>query len=142
MDGPYVRLIEANRRRRASSADEALEAALDREYACGTRLAVYGSLAPGEANAHVLASLQGSWIAALFVNGDLSPDGWGATLGFPGGRWRVDGPPFPVQLFSSPRLAGDWPRLDAFEGPEYLRILVPVFSRDGFATVANLYAVA
>jgi hypothetical protein len=32
-------------------------------------------------------------------------------------------------------------RLDDFEGPEYLRILVPVHKGDTVITVANLYAI-
>lgn len=138
-DGLHARLLEANRRRRASHADETLEAALDREFSCRTTLAVYGSLAPGESNAHILVPLQGIWTAGFVVHGDLSPAGWGAAIGFPAARWRPGGPAFPVKLFASPLLAADWPRLDEFEGPEYMRILVPVFTGSGFATVANLY---
>jgi hypothetical protein len=52
-----------------------------------------------------------------------------------------------VQVLTSPVLGAAWPALDDFEGPEYRRILVPVF-RPGPAdgrrlyTVANLYAAA
>ena len=46
------------------------------------RLFVYGSLAPGESNAHVLAGIDGTWEPAT-VTGTLHPEGWGATLGFP-----------------------------------------------------------
>jgi hypothetical protein len=54
-----------------------------------------------------------------------------------------------VKLLTAPSLATAWPTLDRFEGPEYQRILVPVFStglNPGQAgerrlyTVANLYA--
>ena len=54
-----------------------------------------------------------------------------------------------VQVLTAPLLATAWPTLDRFEGPEYQRILVPVFSTEpgpGQAgerrlyTVANLYA--
>jgi len=54
-----------------------------------------------------------------------------------------------VQVLTTPSLATAWPTLDRFEGPEYQRILVPVFSTElspGQAgerrlhTVANLYA--
>lgn len=43
--------------------------------------------------------------------------------------------------------ATSWPALDRFEGPEYRRILVPVFRPDSaderrLYTVANLYAAA
>ncbi len=54
-----------------------------------------------------------------------------------------------VQVLTAPLLATAWPTLDRFEGPEYQRILVPVFSTElspGQAgerrlyTVSNLYA--
>lgn len=73
------------------------------------------------------------------------PLGWGATLGYPAFRPRVGGPAVVVKVLTSPMLATSWPALDHFEGPEYRRILVPVF-RPGPAderrlyTVANLYA--
>jgi hypothetical protein len=50
---------------------------------------------------------------------------------------------------TSSLLATAWPTLDRFEGPEYQRILVPVFSTDlslgqsgerRLYTIANLYA--
>jgi len=52
-------------------------------------------------------------------------------------------------VLTTPLLATAWPDLDRFEGPEYQRILVPVFGTEvspGQAnerrlyTVANLYA--
>jgi gamma-glutamylcyclotransferase (GGCT)/AIG2-like uncharacterized protein YtfP len=107
-------------------------------------LAVYGTLAPGRPNHHVVAPLGGEWTHGL-VEGDLSPVGWGATLGYPAFRPRAGGPAVAVQVLTSPALAAAWPTLDRFEGPEYRRILVPVFSpgpADGrrLYTVANLYA--
>ncbi|MFG0275467.1 MAG: diaminopropionate ammonia-lyase, partial [Phycisphaerales bacterium] len=47
------------------------------------RLAVYGTLAPGKANAGVLNGIQpASWTSGV-VEGDLHPEGWGAASGFP-----------------------------------------------------------
>jgi gamma-glutamylcyclotransferase (GGCT)/AIG2-like uncharacterized protein YtfP len=109
-------------------------------------LAVYGTLAPGRPNHHVVAPLGGEWTDGL-VEGDLSPVGWGATLGYPAFRPRAGGPAVAVQVLTSPALGAAWPALDDFEGPEYRRILGPVF-RPGPAdgrrlyTVANLYAAA
>jgi hypothetical protein len=54
-----------------------------------------------------------------------------------------------VQVLTAPSLAAAWPALDRFEGPEYQRILVPVFDAEPgpgqaderrLRTVANLYA--
>ena len=47
------------------------------------RLFVYGTLAPGRPNEHVLAAIPGSWEAAT-VKGKLFQEGWGARAGFPG----------------------------------------------------------
>jgi hypothetical protein len=54
-----------------------------------------------------------------------------------------------VKVLTAPLLATAWPTLDRFEGPEYQRILVPVFRAElgpdqaderRLYTVANLYA--
>jgi gamma-glutamylcyclotransferase (GGCT)/AIG2-like uncharacterized protein YtfP len=103
-------------------------------------LAVYGSLAPGEVNAHVLDGLTGDWNTGT-VRGDLLPVGWGATGGFPALRWRSDGPAVPVRVFESPDLPAHWSRLDAFEGEDYRRIVVPVTTGRGTAP-ANIYVAA
>ena len=104
------------------------------------RLAVYGSLAPGEVNAYLLDGIRGTWRSGT-VRGDLHPEGWGMTYGFPALRWRADGPAVPVRLFESPDLPAHWPRLDAFEGVEYRRIVVPVSTAQGDLP-ANVYVAA
>lgn len=109
-------------------------------------LAVYGTLAPGLPNHHVVAPLGGEWSEGV-IEGDLAPEGWGATLGYPAFRPRLGGAAVPVQLLTSPALAAAWPELDRFEGPEYRRILVPVFGAGPagdwqLCTVANIYAAA
>ncbi len=110
------------------------------------KLAVYGTLAPGRPNHHVVAPLGGGWTDGI-VEGDLSAEGWGATLGYPAFLPRVGGAAVAVQVLTSSALAEAWAELDRFEGPEYQRILVPVF-RPGPAderhlyTVANIYAAA
>jgi hypothetical protein len=48
------------------------------------------------------------------------------THGFPALRWDPDAPPVAVQVLTSLDLPGTWPRLDAFEGDAYRRIVVPV----------------
>ena len=120
------------------------ERRLEAPFRTSHTLAVYGTLAPGRPNHHVVAPLGGEWTDGL-VEGDLSPVGWGATLGYPAFRPRPGGPAVAVQVLTSPALAAAWPALDRFEGPEYRRILVPVFTpgpADGrrLYTVANLYA--
>ena len=74
------------------------------------------------------------------VRGDLRFTGWGSEYGFPAFTWRPDGPKVPVKLFTSHDLAGDWRRLDKFEGAGYCRILVPIEDDSGVVAVANLYA--
>jgi len=122
------------------------ERQLEALFGVSRALAVYGTLAPGQPNHHVVAPLGGEWTDGL-VEGDLFPVGWGATLGYPAFRPRAGGAPVAVKVLSSPRLAAAWPGLDRFEGPEYRRILVPVFKtvltdERRLYTVANLYAAA
>lgn len=135
-------LTEFNRLRHdpaAATIRPIFERVFDTLYGASRRLAVYGSLAPGRENHHVIAHLAGDWQDG-FVTGDLHPAGWGAALGFPALRWRSDGPRVPVQVLQSDKLTDDqWARLDEFEGTEYRRILVPVYQDDALLAVANLY---
>ena len=104
------------------------------------RLAIYGSLAPGQQNHHVVADIEGTW-ARGSVEGDLHQSGWGATYGYPGMIWRPGGPRIGVHLLESAHLADHWARLDAFEGPGYGRIVVPVDLEHGGLKLANIYQV-
>jgi gamma-glutamylcyclotransferase (GGCT)/AIG2-like uncharacterized protein YtfP len=124
------------------------ERQLDALFRTSHTLAVYGTLAPGQPNHHIVAPLGGEWTDGL-IEGDLLLVGWGAALGYPAFRPRDGGATVAVQVLTSPLLATAWPTLDRFEGSEYQRILVPVFSTElspGQAgerrlyTVANLYA--
>lgn len=94
------------------------------------RLAVYGTLAPGKANEHELAHLDGRWILGR-VRGRLRNEGWGAELGSPGVVLGADGSDVDVHVLESADLAGEWGRLDAFEGAEYRRVLVTVDTDEG-----------
>jgi gamma-glutamylcyclotransferase (GGCT)/AIG2-like uncharacterized protein YtfP len=108
------------------------------------RLAVYGSLAPGKSNHHMLARYAGTWTRGR-VRGDLVNAGWGAAGGFPGLIPREDGPWVDVQVFESSALRKAWPELDEFEGDEYLRTVVPVYSEaldTHLLFEANIYALA
>lgn len=129
---------------RAAAADA--ERQLEARFGTGRTLAVYGTLAPGRPNHHVVAPLGGEWTDGV-IEGDLFPVGWGATLGYPAFRPRGGGPEVAVKVLAAPALESAWAGLDRFEGPGYRRILVPVFHPgDGderrLYTVANLYAAA
>ncbi|MCE7984667.1 MAG: hypothetical protein DYG89_26140 [Caldilinea sp. CFX5] len=134
--------------RAIESEDSDAERELDALFKTNHTLAVYGTLAPGRANHHIVAPLGGEWTDGV-IEGDLLPVGWGASLGYPAFRPRVGGAVVAVQVLTAPLLATAWPTLDRFEGAEYQRILAPVFrpassSRQAgeqrLYTVANLYA--
>jgi gamma-glutamylcyclotransferase (GGCT)/AIG2-like uncharacterized protein YtfP len=131
---------------RAEEASVEAERQLESLFRTSHTLAVYGTLAPGQPNHHVVAPLGGEWTDGV-IEGDLVPEGWGATLGYPAFRPCIGGTAVAVKVLTAPLLATAWPSLDHFEGAEYRRILVPVF-RPGLAderrlfTVANLYAAA
>jgi gamma-glutamylcyclotransferase (GGCT)/AIG2-like uncharacterized protein YtfP len=102
------------------------------------RLFVYGSLAPGRANEHVLAGLPGKWEPAT-VAGRLVPEGWGAALGYPGIVLDEHGGEVHGLVFSSDSLARHWSRIDAFEGPGYERVPTVVRLANGTAVDAYVY---
>ena len=138
----------ANAARQQSDASGDAEQRLDALFGIGHTLAVYGTLAPGQPNHHVLAPLGGEWTDGL-IEGDLIPLGWGAALGYPGFRPRAGGDAVAVKVLTAPSLASAWPDLDRFEGPGYRRILVPIFGTEldtkqvgerRLRTVANLYS--
>jgi gamma-glutamylcyclotransferase (GGCT)/AIG2-like uncharacterized protein YtfP len=95
-----------------------------------TRLAVYGTLAPGRSNHHQLSGLSGAWIAGS-VRGRLIEKGWGVDHGYPAIILDPAGPEVAVQLFVSADLAAHWQRLDEFEGDGYRRVPVMVTSAEG-----------
>lgn len=90
-----------------------------------TRLAVYGTLAPGQVNHHEVADLKGEWLQGT-VNGNRFEVGWGAALGFPGLILDPSGPLVTVYLLESFDLPANWARLDEFEGPGYRRVVTTV----------------
>jgi gamma-glutamylcyclotransferase (GGCT)/AIG2-like uncharacterized protein YtfP len=105
------------------------------------RLFVYGTLAPGRPNAHVLAPIPGDWEPAT-VTGTLVPEGWGAAAGYPGIILDDHGGIVAGLLFSSDSLAEHWPRLDAFEGDGYQRVSTTATRSDGTTVEAYVYALA
>jgi gamma-glutamylcyclotransferase (GGCT)/AIG2-like uncharacterized protein YtfP len=105
-----------------------------------TRLAVYGTLAPGRPNHGQLSALPGRWLVG-HVRGSLKPAGWGSELGYPGLILDANGPLVEVNVFESGALSEHWDRLDAFEGPGYQRVTVDVDSAEGVLR-ASIYVLA
>lgn len=103
------------------------------------RLFVYGTLAPGRVNEHILTPISGTWEPAT-VRGWLYPQGWGATLGFPALVLDEAGEIVAGQLFTSDELNAHWERLDAFEGKAYQRVVAQVTRSDQTVVDAYLYA--
>lgn len=103
---------------------------VNRVEAPDTRLATYGSLAPGRVNHHQLTMLRGHWSRGT-VRGDLRNSGWGSALGFPGLVLDPAGISIDVYIFESEDLANHWARLDEFEGPGYRRVVARVSTSFG-----------
>lgn len=102
------------------------------------RLFVYGTLAPGRPNAHILADVPGQWLPAT-VTGRLLPMGWGASAGYPGIILDEGGHEIEGFLFSSERLVDQWAILDELEGEDYERVLTTAKLRDGTEVDAHVY---
>ncbi len=133
MLGLVLRATAGRRARRCGDADAAeAEATLERAFGCSARLAVYGTLAPGECNHHRLDGCAGTWTRGT-VRGRRT------VRQFPAFTYDAGAPPVPVHVLASAALASTWSALDAFEGDDYRRILVPVFAGAALVTVANLY---
>jgi gamma-glutamylcyclotransferase (GGCT)/AIG2-like uncharacterized protein YtfP len=135
--------VGVNKPRRMDRSIMGADQSANRIDQAGCRMAVYGSLAPGESNHHVLAAIRGVWRAG-WVEGRLHPPGRGSTGRYPGLIWRPGGDRIPVQVLESPDLPAHWARLDAFEGAHYRRIVVPVFDVVGVVgpLEANIYVLA
>ena len=138
--GLWAGLEDLNRARERGEIED--DRSANRMYDCpSTRLAVYGSLAPGEVNHHVIESVAGIWDDG-FVRGKVQAKGWGSHMGFPGLTWLPNSDErIPVQLFTSSELPAQWSRIDEFEGRDYVRILVPVEGVRDDPVVANLYQI-
>jgi gamma-glutamylcyclotransferase (GGCT)/AIG2-like uncharacterized protein YtfP len=102
------------------------------------RLFVYGTLAPGRRNEHILADVPGEWEPAS-VTGRLLEEGWGAAVGYPGIVLDEYGAEVKGFLFSSENLAQHWARLDEFEGPGYERVITTAKLEDSTAVDAYIY---
>lgn len=96
------------------------------------KLVVYGTLAPGQPNHHVIAGIAGSWFDCV-VRGSVRLE-----RGLPVFAWNPSGPEVRAQLFVSADLPKSWSQIDDFEGSAYRRHLIPVKQEGDFA-VANVY---
>ena len=103
------------------------------------RLFVYGTLAPGRPNEHMLAPLAGAWQPAT-VRGYLRQYGWGATIGYPGLVPDEAGAEVRGFVFSSEKLGDFWDTLDDFEGVQYERVPITARLDDGSLFEAYVYA--
>lgn len=104
-------------------------------------LFVYGTLAPGRPNAHILAEVPGTWEPAV-VRGYLRQEGWGADHGYPGIVLLEDGDEVEGFIFASEVLSAHWQRLDEFEGSGYRRVLVTAQRSDGRMVQSFIYSLA
>ena len=105
-----------------------------------TRLASYGTLAPGRVNHGQLAGLRGSWRRGT-VQGRLLAAGWGNGVGYPALVLDPSGDTVEVFLFESPDLPDHWARLDEFEGVDYRREVTDVRTEAGDVS-AQIYVAA
>ena len=112
-----------------------LEAIVDSLFAYPScRLAVYGTLAPGQQHHSELASAPGTWTSGN-VHGTTE-----SVHGFTALRLGREGD-VPVKILESPALPSLLSRLDAFEGDGYRRGLALVETAAGIV-VANVYFTA
>lgn len=100
-------------------------------------LFVYGTLRPGQSNAHLLEKIGGEWLQG-YVTGRFYDSGWGAATGFPGVILDPDADRIDGWLFISERLTDHWPMLDEFEDG-YDRILTEVTTADNRKVNAWIY---
>ena len=103
------------------------------------RLAVYGSLAPGEPHHCQIADVPGTWRRG-WVSGVLHEEGWGATEGYPGIRLEQGGSRVDVHVLESTELGCHWQRLDEFEGREYHRVEIEIHGLDALPARGWIYA--
>lgn len=105
------------------------------------RLFVYGTLAPGKSNAHVLADVVGTWERAT-VKGTVFQVVWGPASGYAGILLDDDDVEVPGLIFSSDDLPAHWERLDAFEGEGYARVPVSAKLESGSTVQSYVYSLS
>jgi gamma-glutamylcyclotransferase (GGCT)/AIG2-like uncharacterized protein YtfP len=105
------------------------------------RLFVYGTLAPGKANAHVLAELAGTWEKAS-IHGTVYQVTWGPASGYPGILLNQHDAEVSGLIFTSDDLYELWQRIDAFEGEGYTRVLASARLDNGLTVQAYIYTLS
>jgi gamma-glutamylcyclotransferase (GGCT)/AIG2-like uncharacterized protein YtfP len=106
-----------------------------------SHLFVYGTLAPGQPNAHILRGVNGKWQPAA-VRGLLKEIGWGANMGYSGIELGEEYPWVNGMVLSSDNLDDFWEALDEFEGEDYQRVLTKVRMAHGEWLMAYVYQLA
>ncbi len=101
-------------------------------------LAVYGTLAPGESNHHVVAGIEGAWVPVA-IRGHRFTARWRDTPGYPGFTPDPTGPAVGALALVADELAGHWDRLDGFEGPGYRRVEIEVFDPAGSRALGRAF---
>ena len=104
-------------------------------------LFVYGTLRPGEPNAHLLERIGGTFRKA-YVHGHFDSEGWGKTGGYPAIKLDPAGPRIDGYVFSSEHLDAHWTYLDDFEGDAYERRRVDAVLDAGETIRAFVYTIA
>ena len=105
------------------------------------KLFIYGTLAPGQQNHHVLSDLAGEWEQAT-VNGTLVNEGWGSGHGCPGLIPSKEASEVEGYIFTSQDLAKNWDMLDNFEGEDYKREEITATLRGGDEVTAYVYSIS
>lgn len=100
-----------------------------------TRLASYGTLAPGRENHAQVADLQGKWFTGT-VRGRATVNPSGRWTGYPGFVLDPHAHLVEVFIFESADLPGHWPHLDAFEGEAYRRVVTTAQTPQGAISVS------
>ena len=105
-------------------------------------LFVYGTLTPNRSNHHIMTPIAGGkWVSA-YVFGELLPNGFGASLGYPAFIPADDGQKVHGFIFTSDELTNHWDRLDDFEGVGYDRVIITAYLQTGESVTAYVYALA
>ena len=103
-------------------------------------LFVYGTLRPGRENEGILKEIGGTFEEAN-IRGIHFPDGWLEDFPYPGVDLDQEGEIIEGYLFRSPDLYKYWGRLDAFEGPNYRRVVAEVCGIEQGLVKAYVYAI-
>jgi len=102
-------------------------------------LFVYGTLAPGEENAHIMDGMDGDWCKAS-VRGTRNDKGWGVNKVHPGFIPDENGDVVNGLIFTSNDLPANWARLDEFEGADYKRVAIIATLENGDIIKTQIYS--